>query len=76
MIILVIKLLITNKRINSKPKANQQANQQAKCLKPTICRLLLSRLLPQQIRLMVLKEIIQVYNTLHRVSKIFITLKI
>ena len=65
-----IKNINNQKRINHKVKANQKS----KCLKLTICRLLLSRLFPQQIRLMVLKEIIQVYNTLHHVSKLFITL--
>jgi hypothetical protein len=63
---------------NYQKQTTKQTTKQPKseCLKPTICRLLLSRLLPQQIRLMVLKEIIQVYNTLHHVSKLFITLNL
>jgi len=64
------KMIILFLKLFSKPRANQKG----KCLKLTICRLLLSRLFPQQIRLMVLKEIIQVYNTLHCVNKLFITL--
>ena len=62
------KIIKNQKRTKNKPKANQKS----KCLKLTICRLLLSRLFPLQIRLMVLKEIIQVYNTLHRVSKFYL----
>ena len=71
-----IKNINNQNRINHKVKANQSESKRinCKCLKLTICRLLLSRLFPRQIRLMVLKEIIQVYNTLHRVSKLFITL--
>jgi len=57
MIILIIKILIT-KQLKSK------------CLKATICHLLLSRLLSLQTRLMELKELIQVFNTLLRVSNI------
>jgi len=59
--------------INNYKIINNKATQKqlkSKCIKSTICRLLLCRLLSQQTRLMELKELIQVFNTLLRVSNI------